>query len=273
MWQGDLISPFLFLFYAEGLSALLRQATRNGGLHGVVACPQGHRISHLFFADDSTIFCQATSDDCSRLEQILETYEKASGQQLNREKTSLFFSHNTPYETKEYIRHRFGAGVIKQHETYLGLPYLVGRSKKNTFNALKERLNNKISEWKEKMLSQVGKEILIKVVAQAIHTYTISVFKLLDTLCDELTSMVRTFWWGQSNGKNRMAWLSWDKICAPKKDGGLDFRDLRAFNLKPLSKQGWHLQINTHSLVYRVLKTCYFPKNDFLHVELGRLPS
>ena len=46
------------------------------------------------------------------------------------------------------------------------------------------------------MLSQVGKEILIKAVAQAIRTYTISVFKLLDTLCDELTSIVRTFWWG-----------------------------------------------------------------------------
>ena len=45
-----------------------------------------------------------------------------------------------------------GAEVIKQHETYLGLPSLVGRSKKNTFRALKERLDNKLSGWKEKML-------------------------------------------------------------------------------------------------------------------------
>ena len=72
----------------------------------------------------------------------------------------------------------------------------MGRSKKNTFRALKERLDNKLSEWKEKMLSQASKEILIKAIAQAIPAYTMRVFKLPDTLCDEITSMVHAFWWG-----------------------------------------------------------------------------
>ena len=59
--QGDPISPFLFLFCVEGLSALLNQATSTGILRGVSACPHGPRISHLFFADDSIIFYQAIS--------------------------------------------------------------------------------------------------------------------------------------------------------------------------------------------------------------------
>ena len=46
------------------------------------------------------------------------------------------------------------------------------------------------------MLSQAGKEILIKAVAQAILAYTMSVFKLPDNLCDEMTSMIWAFWWG-----------------------------------------------------------------------------
>ncbi|XP_030945645.1 uncharacterized protein LOC115970113 [Quercus lobata] len=192
----------------------------NGAIQGVAACPRGPRNSHLFFANDSIIFYRATSDDCAHLEQILETYEHATGQQLNREKTSSFFSHNTPLETQEDIKNRFGAEIIRQHETYLGLPSLVGRSKRNTFRALKERLDNKLSGWKEKLPSQAGKEILIKAVAQDIPTYTMSVFKLPDTLCDEMTSMVRNFWWGQKEGRNKIAWLSWDKMCTPKKDGG-----------------------------------------------------
>ena len=151
--QGDPISPFLFLFCVEGLSALLNQASRSWAIHGVAACPRGPQISHLFFADDSIIFCRVTSADCAHLEHILETYEQASSQQLNRDKTALFFSKNTTLDVQEDIKHRFGAKVIRQHETYLGLPSLVGRSKRNTFRALKERLDNKLSRWKEKLLS------------------------------------------------------------------------------------------------------------------------
>ena len=129
----------------------------------------------------------------------------------------------TTYDTQEEIKNRFGVEVIRQHETYLGLPSLVGRSKKHTFRALKENLDNKLSDWKEKLLSQASKEVLIKAVAKAIRTYTMSVFKLPDSLCDELTRMILRFWWGQKDGKNKMAWLSWEKMCTPKEKGELGF--------------------------------------------------
>ena len=65
---------------------------------------------------------------------------------------------------KEDVKIMFGAHVIKSHETYLGLPSLVGRSKSNTFAHLKQRVENKVSSWKEKLLTSAGKEILIKAV-------------------------------------------------------------------------------------------------------------
>ena len=203
----------------------------------------------------------------------MEIYEHASGQKINREKTFLSFSRNTTQDLQEEIKQRFGAEVIQQHETYLGLPSLVGRSKKNTFHALKEILDNKLSGWKEKMLSQARKEILIKVVAQAIPAYTMSVFKPPDTLCDEMTSMVHSFWWGQTNRRNKMAWLAWDKVSVPKSDASLGFRNLKTFYLALLAKQGWRLQTNTHSLVHRVLKARFFPNSDFLHAKLGSKSS
>ena len=110
-------------------------------------------------------FCRATREDYSSLEKTLEAYENALGQQLNQEKTTLFFSSNTPQDIQDDIKHKFRAEVIHQHETYLGLPSLVGKYMSNTFWQLKERLDNKLSKWKEKMLSQAGKEILIKAVA------------------------------------------------------------------------------------------------------------
>ena len=244
-----------------------------GLLSSVATCPRGPKISHLFFANDSLIFCKANIEECSTLEEILDIYEGSTGQQLNREKTSLFFSQNTPQEIQEAIKNRFGADIIRQHEAYFGLPSLVGRSKCNTFRALKEKLNNKLSGWKEKLLSHAIKEILIKAVAQAIPTYIMSVFQLLNALCDELTSMFRSFWWGQNNGKNKIAWSSWDKICVPKTKGGLGFRDLKAFNLTLLAKRGWRLQTNTSSLVHRVFKARYFLERDFINAEMGTKPS
>ena len=83
--------------------------------------------------------------------------------------------------------------MIRQHEKYLGLPSLVGKNKRNSFNAIKEKLNKKLAGWKEKLLSKVGKEVLIKFVAQAILTYTMRCFKIPNSLCDEMTSMIRNF--------------------------------------------------------------------------------
>ena len=100
--------------------------------------------------------------------------------------------------------------MIKQHKKYLGLPSLVWRRKRNTFNDIKEKLGKKLAGWKEKLLSKAGKEVLIKAVAQAILTYTMSCFKIPDALCEELTSMIRNFWWGQKRDEKRMSWLSWD---------------------------------------------------------------
>ena len=104
--------------------------------------------------------------------------------------------------------------MIKQHEKYLGFPLLVGRNKKNTFREIKEELAKKLAGWKERLLSKAGKEVLIKVIAQDIPTYSMSCFKIPDSLCDEMTSLIRNFWWGQCREEHKMAWISWIS-CVP----------------------------------------------------------
>ena len=63
-------------------------------------------------------------------------------------------------------------------------------------------------------------------MAQAIPTYTMSCFKLLDGLCEELTSMIRNFRWGQRKNEKKIVWLSWEKMCEPKANGGIGFKKL-----------------------------------------------
>lgn len=169
---------------AEGLSALIKNAISEGIVEGIFVCRMGPSISHLFFTNDSIIFCKASIEECDALHRILKVYEQASRQQLNRAKTSLFFSPNKKTKIKNEIQARFEAQVIKQHEKYLGLPSLVGKNKRNTFKEIKEKLAKKLAEWKEKLFSKAEKEILINAVAQVIPRYSMSCFKIPDTLSD-----------------------------------------------------------------------------------------
>lgn len=65
-----------------------------------------------------------------------------------------------------------------------------------------------------------------------------SCFRLPTALCDELTGMVRQFWWGQRKDERKLAWMSWENMCFPKEKGGMGFNDLKGFNLALLAKQG-----------------------------------
>ena len=271
--QGDPLSPYLFLICAEGLSALLRNAERESLIHGISICRGGPRLSHLFFADDSIIFCNATTGDCEALLQLLSVYEHASGQKVNGGKTALFFSKNTPQGCQDIILHLFGTSATTQFEKYLGLPPVIGRAKKRTFNELKDRVWRRLQGWKEKLLSQAGREILIKAVIQAIPTYAMSCFKLPPGLCSEISSMVMKFWWGQRGMERKVHWLSKQQLSRAKDRGGMGFRDLNLFNKALLARQGWRLVQYPNSLVSRVLKAKYYPNQSFLEASVQGNPS
>ena len=149
--QGDPLSPYLFLFCAEGLSAMIRKAKEARNLQGILFDDGGVRLSHLLFADNSFIFCQATMEKCQRLLAILKQYEVASGQAVNRQKTTLFFSRNTRTNVKQNIQNMMGARIMDDCEKYLGLPMASGKSKVNTFKDLQEKITRNVMGWKKKI--------------------------------------------------------------------------------------------------------------------------
>jgi hypothetical protein len=61
--QGDPLSPYLFLQSAEVLSSQFNHAASEGRLIGVPTSLRSPRINHLFFTDDSLLFCRATETD------------------------------------------------------------------------------------------------------------------------------------------------------------------------------------------------------------------
>ena len=111
------------------------------------------------------------------------------------------------------------------------------------------------------MLSAAGKEVMLKVAAMAMPTYTMSCFKIPKRLCKDINSTMANYWWGEANGRNKLHWSSWSNISLDRKSGGLGFKDLEAFNTALLGKQVWRLLTEPNLLVSKVLKARYYSKD------------
>ncbi|KAG8640984.1 hypothetical protein MANES_13G093526v8 [Manihot esculenta] len=117
---------------------------RRLGLRGLVVSMHGPSVSYLLFVNDSILFSHASMEEARIIKQNLEQYSRASGKSINLNKSSLVFSPNTPMNIKQ---------------------------QKQAFNFLVERMDGKLSGWKEKLLSKGGKEVLIKAVCSTIPVY------------------------------------------------------------------------------------------------------
>ena len=187
---------------------------------------------------------------------------------MREAKSSIFFSPCTPVDTRVEVCTALNIMVEAITDKYLGLPPIVGVDRTDCFRHLIDRVLRRIRGWMEKQLSTGDKEILIKSVAQAIPVFAMSVFS--KGICKEITDMIAEFWWGDDDDHRRMHWYTWWKMCYPKNEGGMGFRDLYSFNLAMLSKQCWRLIINPGSLCARVLKAKYYPNVSLLQATLKK---
>lgn len=73
--QGDPLSPCLFLLCSKCLNGLIERAVDGKHIKGVFICRNGPKVSHLFFADDSHLFCRARVGDVEKIQEILGKYE------------------------------------------------------------------------------------------------------------------------------------------------------------------------------------------------------
>ncbi|CAL1413212.1 unnamed protein product [Linum trigynum] len=161
--QGDPLSPLLFA--------------------GVKISPQGPIISHLFFADDSYLFLQASKLECETLLKLLQDYQDLSDQKMNLSKYVVCFSGNVDPPNAEEMAFILGVGEISLQDRYMGIPCLVKHFKVETFRYLEERLLAKLQ----------GKEVLLKAVVVALPIYVMSCFLLPVTLCRKLDKHMTRF--------------------------------------------------------------------------------
>ncbi|XP_019158886.1 PREDICTED: uncharacterized protein LOC109155714 [Ipomoea nil] len=188
--QGDPLSPYLFIICAEGLSLLLQDAQTKGRIHGCRVARGAPPISHLFFADGSLLFFKANMQETTEVKRCLEVYEQFSGQSVNYHKSNICFNRNTALLDRDAIAMGLGVEQAEDFGKYLGLPSVVYRNRKVVFSYVEQKLRQRFGSWNNRLLSMAGKEVLLKSVAQAMPTYTMSIFLLPVSLCASLERLM-----------------------------------------------------------------------------------
>jgi len=271
--QGDPLFPYLFVLCADVLSGLFKEQVNGNKIHGIQVARRAPQISHIFFADDSLLFARANPSEADCIMETLSKYQATSGQLVNLEKSEASFNRNVLDEVKDMIRNRMKVKIVLSHSKYLGLPVVFGRSKKEVFSFVLDRVWKKIKGWKERFLSRAGKETLIKAVAQTIPTYIMSCYKLPDGCCKDIKSMLAKFWWGSKEGERKIHWMSWERMSKSKNSGDMGFRGVGDFNMALLGKHYWRLLTGEETLMGRVFKSRYYPRCSILEAKVGFSPS
>ncbi|XP_019172459.1 PREDICTED: uncharacterized protein LOC109167843 [Ipomoea nil] len=204
-------------------------------------------IPDTLIMDNILVATKANFQEATEVKRCLSVYESLSGQGVNYHKSSICFSKNTREDNREEVAQVLGVVQASNFGKFLGLPSFLARNKKAAFDYIEDKIRQRIGSWNKKLLSEAGREILLKSIVQSMPTFSMSVFLLPIS--------------------------AWDRLCVPKKFGGLGFKELRAFNLAMLGKPAWRFLTKPESLVACVYKAKYYPKDSFFDACLGNNPS
>ena len=139
---------------------------------------------------------------------IIDVSSYASGQQLNKEKSSVMFGSKVIASTKQDLKRLTGIRKDGGMGMYLGMPEKICGSKKKVFAYVQDRLNARVNTWEARHLSKGGKEVQIKSMAQVVPNFTMSCYLLPQDTHKKLTGAVSRFWWSAKANNRGLDWVA-----------------------------------------------------------------
>ncbi|RVX12326.1 putative ribonuclease H protein [Vitis vinifera] len=155
--QGDPLSPYLFVLGMEVLSVLLRRAVDGGFISDCSLRGRGGmemNVSHLLFADDTIIFCEAKQDHLTFLSWILAWFEAAFGLKINLAKSEVIPVGEV--EDIDELAVELGCSVGSLPTVYLGQPLGANHKASSTWDGMEERMRRRGKLGKENSFNQLG---------------------------------------------------------------------------------------------------------------------
>ncbi|XP_057248334.1 uncharacterized protein LOC130590283 [Beta vulgaris subsp. vulgaris] len=267
--QGDPLSPYIFILCAEILARQLQHASLMGSRSlGVTLGHSGVRIPFLTFADDTMIFAKASEESCITIKAILDKYCNMSGQLINFHKSAFQCTQNV----SDNVSAKF-AEILQMDESfslgkYLGCPIIDSKVTNATFADIQEKVCSQLTKWKANSLSQAGRTILVQSNLATKANYQMQSFSLPPAILSSLDKCYRNFFWNKASDAKSPNLIGWDKICSPKKFGGLGLRKAKANNNALQFKLLWKILESPDNLWVQLVTRKYLKDVDLFNYKV-----
>ncbi|KAL3625781.1 hypothetical protein CASFOL_030310 [Castilleja foliolosa] len=248
---------------------MLDKEEKLGNFRGIKISRSSPSVSHLLYADDLVVFCRAKVEDALCINKVLNGFKNWSSQEPNSDKSMVHFSNNTNGSLKTDILETLGFKECDHKIKHLGMSFCKPHSRKAAHKDVMDKIENSLKSWKVNLLSQAGRSIMVKAVAQSLPAYHMSVSLFPKELCHKLDSLFKRFWWGSNKNGNSLMLKSWDALCSPKAVGGMGFRRMEDLNIALVSKLAWMVCSNKDTLWVKLLYSKYMRGKSFLSDNLN----
>ncbi|XP_060212170.1 uncharacterized protein LOC132639766 [Lycium barbarum] len=258
--QGDPISPLLFVLVMEYLSRVLAKMAKLPDFRYHPMCKQ-QGLTHLVFADDLMIFCKGQPASVRRIMEALGHFTEATGLEANVDKSSLYLA-GVDDDTKEEISQITGYAIGSFPIRYPGLPLSPKKWNKLECHQLCQKITEKIRTVSTRHLSYAGKLQIINSVFFSLHNFWGSVFILPQSVIKEVDKKCREFLWGSTTEKKKIALVAWEKLCRPKRQGGLNIKGCKIWNMAAVGKLIWHIMEKKDIMWVKWVQGVYMNNSD-----------
>nr|XP_009623283.1 uncharacterized protein LOC104114523 [Nicotiana tomentosiformis] len=237
--QGDPLSSFLFVLAMEYLSRSLKILKVNKQFIFDPRCAKLNLVQ-LGFADDLLLFCRENIQSIKILHQHFQMFSPASGLIANPNKSYIYFG-GVNNLLQQQIMVILGYTKYELPFRYLGVPLSTKRLSAIQCKPLIERMLSRIQSWTAKFLSYAGRAVLVKRVLFAIQTFWAQIFILPKKIIHFIEAICRRFLWKGNVEPTMKALIAWDKLCAPKVAGRLNFINVEMWKKEAICKLLWSI--------------------------------
>ena len=256
--QGDPLSPLLFLLIMEVLSCMLWRSVERGFIRGFQVgrdAQSNVSVSHLLYANDTILFCEAHPEQLLYTRMALTCFEAVIGLKVNMSKSEMVL-------VGEVAGLSALADLLYCHTRTLPLQYLgmpLGASYKALaiWTPIVEKIERRLAGWQKVYLSRGGRLTLLKSTLSSLPTYYLSLFPILVSVAKRIECIQQNFLWGGMGEEHKFHLVAWDRVCSPIPQGGLGVRQLTPFNLALLGKWLWRFGVEESHLWRRVVVAKY----------------